>query len=235
MMFNVWDLWQPDAVPPRWWITEVPAWCTAWPVAHGLTVSLAGAIVGGGTIWFVRIVGAWVFRRETMGFGDVTLMGMIGTFLGWQPMLIIFFLAPLFVLATLCVTMPLRLLGGDRTRPPREIPYGPYLSMAALLVVLGWKWVFPAFERYFLFGPAVPVAAVVMGLLLVGLLWLMQGFKWLLGWPLYEPDWVEEWTSADQLSFYANKPDSRGVRPIQQDWPGLAAGRGQLQEQRWRG
>ena len=34
-----------------------------------------------------------------MGFGDVTLMGMIGAFLGWQAAVLTFFLAPFFGLA----------------------------------------------------------------------------------------------------------------------------------------
>ena len=34
-----------------------------------------------------------------MGFGDVTLMAMIGAFLGWQAAVLTFFLAPFFGLA----------------------------------------------------------------------------------------------------------------------------------------
>ena len=82
---------------------------------------MAGA---GGLVWAVRIIGAIVLRREAMGFGDVTLMAMIGAFLGWQPCLVIFFLAPF---AGLVVGVLRLILFRDR-----EIPYGPFLCLAAL-------------------------------------------------------------------------------------------------------
>ncbi len=49
----------------------------------------------GGVIWAVRVLGRWTLRMEAMGFGDVTLMAMIGTYMGWQASLVVFFLAPL--------------------------------------------------------------------------------------------------------------------------------------------
>ena len=45
-------------------------------------------------MWAVRLIGTAALRREAMGFGDVTLMMMIGTFLGWQACSDLFFLAP---------------------------------------------------------------------------------------------------------------------------------------------
>ena len=64
---------------------------SAWA---GLLTALVGLVGSGGIVWAVRLIGTAALRREAMGFGDVTLMMMIGTFLGWQACLIAFFLAP---------------------------------------------------------------------------------------------------------------------------------------------
>ncbi len=60
----------------------------------GLLTALVGMVGGGAMVWAVRIVGSAALRKEAMGFGDVTLMMMIGAFLGWQPTIFIFFIAP---------------------------------------------------------------------------------------------------------------------------------------------
>ena len=66
-----------------------------------------------------------------MGFGDVTLMAMIGAFLGWQAAFLIFFLAPF---TALLIAAAQRILTGQR-----HIAFGPYLCLATLIVVLGWN------------------------------------------------------------------------------------------------
>jgi leader peptidase (prepilin peptidase)/N-methyltransferase len=119
----------------------------------GLIQGLVGWAVGGGLVWFVRIVGGLVFRREAMGFGDVTLMAMVGSFLGWQAAVLTFFLAPFFGLAHALVRLvriaAKRILGERVTGADREIPFGPYLSMAALTLLLAWPWVWPGWAKGF--------------------------------------------------------------------------------------
>ncbi len=219
--------------PSLHWILSLPEqipWLIAHPHWHGLVNSLLGLIVGGGTVWMVRIIGHWAFGREAMGFGDVTLMAMIGSFIGWQPSFIVFFmLAPLCALVAAAVTFSLR--------SHREIPFGPYLSVGALLVLLLWKQRFSSLETFFSRGPFLLMVIVLMGLILFPLLVLMRFIKHRLG---FRDEWLEdepeEWTSGDQLAFYANKNARDGRSPLQSgSWPGIRAGQGSSHTDRWRG
>ena len=86
-----------------------------------------------------------------MGFGDVTLMAMIGAFLGWQAAVLTFFIAPFFGLAHMVwkavVYLGKRLSGRKLSSADREIPFGPYLSMAAVTLVFSWRWFWPGWAR----------------------------------------------------------------------------------------
>ncbi|MFH1268456.1 MAG: prepilin peptidase [Planctomycetota bacterium] len=117
------------------------AWYMGGPRWAGLLSALVGMAASGGIVWAIRIIGSAVLRREAMGFGDVTLMAMIGAFLGWQPCLIVFFLAPFAGLVIGLASLVLR-------RGP-EIPYGPFLCLAALVVLVRWadlwQWAAPVF------------------------------------------------------------------------------------------
>ena len=120
----------------------VVAWFVRGPCWAGLLTALVGMAASSGIIWAIRVVGTAVLRREAMGFGDVTLMAMVGAFLGWQPCLIVFFLAPFAGLVVGLVGVILR-------RGP-EIPYGPFLCLATLVVIVRWTalwaWTAPIFN-----------------------------------------------------------------------------------------
>ncbi len=66
--------------------------------------------------------------REAMGFGDVLLLAMIGSFLGWKAVLFVIVAAS--VLGTICAVVP-RPIG--KTEWSALIPFGPYLSCSALV------------------------------------------------------------------------------------------------------
>lgn len=230
------DAWM-DSPPPAWiknmagfwWMSGsgIPTWCTNAPHLHGFAVSLTGLLVGGGTVWVVRILGQSVLRQEAMGFGDVVLMAMIGSFLGWQPTIIVFVLAPAIALLVVAATWLFA--------PNRVIPYGPYLSLSALVVILSWRWLWVFFERIFDLGPLLPFLAVFMAVSLYLLLHLTQFVKWCLGMELYPPDEIyEEWTSADQLTYLSmEQVDPRQGQWKGLEWPGVAAGKGQLPAATW--
>jgi len=158
----------------------IPEWIKVYPHWHGLAWSAAGMAAGAVLTWLVRAVSSWFLGRESMGLGDVTLMAMIGSFVGWQPIIVIFFLAPF---CGLIVGLGARVLSGQR-----YIPYGPFLSTAALLVLFLWKWIW-TFEMHWsdrdvhsirkLFGDAIGLAmilgaALFVLVLLLGLMRLYQ-------------------------------------------------------------
>lgn len=212
------------------WLIYLPeriAWLSAHPHWHGLINSLLGLMIGGGSVWLVRIVGYWAFRREAMGFGDVTLMAMVGSYLGWQPSLIVFLLlAPIGALIVTAVTFSIR--------SAREIPFGPYLSVGAVILVVFWRSWFSRFETFFSRGPLMLIIFLMMALLLFPMLALMRWIRQKLGYKEESP-WIEEWTSGDQLAFYANKTTQVDQSSWQSsDWPGISSGQGVSHTNRWR-
>jgi leader peptidase (prepilin peptidase) / N-methyltransferase len=122
---------------------------------EGLLSALVGMAAGGGLVWAVRIICSAALRREAMGFGDVTLMAMLGAFLGWQACPVIFFLAPV---AGVMIAIVRLVLFRDR-----EIPYGPFLCLAALFLVVCWDAVWGYVEVYYSVGWLVP--SVLFGIL----------------------------------------------------------------------
>ncbi len=105
------------------WQFNLPRW-------NYLFSSLMGMAYAGGLTWAVRISARIGLGIEALGFGDVTLMAMIGTYIGMQPSLAVFFLAPfvamLFVIVRWLITRQ------------TATPYGPYLCAAVLILLVFW-------------------------------------------------------------------------------------------------
>jgi prepilin signal peptidase PulO-like enzyme (type II secretory pathway) len=154
--------------PPLFWLLIVgtAAIIVVWIFGNaswaGLMTALVGLVGSGGMVWAVRLMATFALRREAMGFGDVTLMMMVGTFLGWQACLVAFFLAPF---AGLLVGIWQLVLHRDDV-----IPYGPYLCLASAGVVVAWAsvwmWAQPMFEHPLLVISAIVVCLVLLGLML---------------------------------------------------------------------
>jgi len=144
-------------------LIALAAWRAADAHWAALVTALVGMAAGGGIIWAVRFIGALALQREAMGFGDVTLMSMIGAFLGWQACLMIFFLAPFFALAFA--------LAGWIVHRQREIPYGPFLCAAALVAIIRWaalwRWGGDIFALGWIIAALVAASMVLLGVLLL--------------------------------------------------------------------
>jgi leader peptidase (prepilin peptidase)/N-methyltransferase len=143
----------------------IPDWIRHHPHWHGLAHSAAGMLAGAGVTWSARAIARAILRVEALGLGDVTLMAMVGAYLGWQPVIVVFLLGPL---CGIVVAAALALTGGRRA-----MPYGPCLALAALVVLFAWKqlWL-PTREIFGHWPTLVGLAALVIGgmALLLGLL-----------------------------------------------------------------
>jgi len=95
--------------------------------------TLLGYLVGGGLIWTIRILGTLAFDREAMGLGDVHLLAAIGAVLGWFDPILIFFIAPF---SGLVGAMLSKGLSAVFKLVKRQLPYGPHLAVATLVVLL---------------------------------------------------------------------------------------------------
>ena len=147
--------------------TILITWSVGGDHWESLLSALVGMSVGGGMIWAVRILAGRALGQEAMGFGDVTLMAMIGVYMGWQATLIVFFLAPF---AALFIAGAQWLL----TRR-KDIAFGPYLCLAAVVLMINWGSIWePQARQIFGMGWWVP-AILVLGLALMwGLLTVLR-------------------------------------------------------------
>jgi prepilin signal peptidase PulO-like enzyme (type II secretory pathway) len=147
-------------------------WLSGGPRWEALFTSVVGLVFGGALIWAVRIVGTAALREEAMGFGDVTLMAMIGSFLGWQPALMIFFLSPG---AALFIALAQWVITGRR-----DIAFGPYLCLASVIVIVRWTDVWGFAAGIFSMGPLVLAILAVCLTLMLGLLMMLRIVRQLL-------------------------------------------------------
>ena len=107
-----------QSVPPRWLM--------------GVSAGLFGWLVGGGLVWGVRLLGTFAFGKEAMGMGDVHLLAAIGAGLGWIDPIRVFFLAPFTALAWVALS---RIVAMVRRSEGHELPYGPHLAAATVVVI----------------------------------------------------------------------------------------------------
>lgn len=91
--------------------------------------SLAGAALGFGLMWTAGTVGKWWAKREAMGGGDLKMMAMVGSFLGWRGVLLTVFLGSL---VGALVFLP-ALLRRERFR---EVPFGVFLAMGGVAALV---------------------------------------------------------------------------------------------------
>ncbi len=140
-----WPFWGP-----------LPSWAAPggnWQT--GLATGLAGLLVG---TFLLRSIGFLFGRglgKEALGLGDADLMMMAGAFLGWQVIVVGFFVS---VLPALVFGLVQYLVKKDNS-----LPFGPHLAMGVIIACLGWKSFGPYVQPLFFWAGLLVGLAVVLG------------------------------------------------------------------------
>ena len=129
-MINIWVNWDEALVSLNG--PYLPEWMKNHQHLHGLAWSLAGLGCGAAVTGLVRWMSQTILGYPALGLGDVTLMALTGSFIGWQPTLCVLAIAPL---AGLVIGMLAWMLTG-RT----FVAFGPYLAFSAVMVICTWRW-----------------------------------------------------------------------------------------------
>ena len=102
----------------------------AGPFITGFLNSFIGLLCGGAPLLFI----GWLWEKlrniEAMGGGDVKLMAMVGSFLGWKGALLTIMLG---ALSGSVIGIALILL--RRHQMDRVIPFGPFLALGAVVTL----------------------------------------------------------------------------------------------------
>jgi leader peptidase (prepilin peptidase) / N-methyltransferase len=91
--------------------------------------SLISGIISFGIMLLIKMFGDYLFKKESMGGGDIKLMFIFGLVFGWQMSIISIFLASF-------IALPISLILYFKNKG-NIIPFGPFLCISGLIILLG--------------------------------------------------------------------------------------------------
>lgn len=95
---------------------------------EGTGISLLHGIGAFIFMLLLKLLGDFLFKKESMGGGDIKLLGVFGIMFGFPMSMISVFIAAL-------IGLPISIIVLKR-KNSHEIPFGPFLAIAAILIVL---------------------------------------------------------------------------------------------------
>ena len=109
-----------------------------------LKFSGLGILAGGGTLLVLAEVFSRLLKKEAMGGGDIKIMGMMGAFLGIKAVFFIFFVSSVLAMFYFLLAAIFR-----RGKDNKVIPFGPFLSLAAMIY---WFYGPQMIQAYFMWA-----------------------------------------------------------------------------------
>lgn len=94
--------------------------------------ALIGFLVGGGFFFAIAYIYSVVRKREGLGGGDIKLLAWIGSVLGWISIPYVILVSSILGAV---IGISIGLIRKSEKLSDVEIPFGPYISLAALLFI----------------------------------------------------------------------------------------------------
>jgi leader peptidase (prepilin peptidase)/N-methyltransferase len=118
----------------------------------GVYDAILGACVGAGAIAIAGWLGEVALRKEAMGFGDVTLMAMVGAAVGPNRALMTIFLGALLgAVVFLGVVYPIAWIRSRSAKSDFQlplVPFGVFLAPAAVITLLWGQRILSAYMSF---------------------------------------------------------------------------------------
>lgn len=91
-----------------------------------------GFLAGGFSMLAIALLGKAMFKKESLGMGDVKFAAVAGFFVGWSSVLIALYIGFIFAFLTMIITGRIK-----KQEMGKYIPLGPFLA-AGLVTFLFW-------------------------------------------------------------------------------------------------
>lgn len=117
----------------------------------GAYQAIIGACVGAGAVAIAGWIGEITLKKEAMGFGDVTLMAVVGAAVGPNRALMTIFLGALVGAVTfLGIVFPIAWMRAKSSKTefsPPLVPFGVFLAPAAVIALLWGDSIVSSYSR----------------------------------------------------------------------------------------
>lgn len=90
---------------------------------------MLSAILAFITMFLLKKLGDFLFKKESMGGGDIKLLGVFGLVIGYPMSLLAIFLGAIIALPISFITI--------KKNSAHIIPFGPFLALGAIIILLG--------------------------------------------------------------------------------------------------
>lgn len=97
-------------------------------ILNGVLMPILSGVLSFGVLYIFKLIGDFVFKKESLGGGDIKLLFLIGLVLGFDMSIVTIFLASF-------IALPLSVVGLIKNNT-NVLPFGPYLSLSSIIILL---------------------------------------------------------------------------------------------------